>query len=194
MLKKTHFLHPLKFSLIAAVVAAATGCSTLSSSNNSSNNAAASSQRHVVTINQVSSQGVLGDIGHVYLSDSAQGLKIETQLSNIPTGTHGFHIHEFGSCAPAEKDGKMIAAQSAGGHFNPLKVGHGDEKNGHMGDLPPITADANGNNQTTVYAPRLKLADVKGLALMIHAGGDNHSDQPLPLGGGGARIACGLIN
>ena len=28
---------------------------------------------------------------------------------------------------------------------------------------------------------------------MIHAGGDNYSDQPKPNGGGGARIACGVI-
>jgi Cu-Zn family superoxide dismutase len=28
---------------------------------------------------------------------------------------------------------------------------------------------------------------------MIHEGGDNYSDQPKPLGGGGARIACGVI-
>ena len=28
---------------------------------------------------------------------------------------------------------------------------------------------------------------------MIHVGGDNYSDMPLPLGGGGARIACGVI-
>jgi Cu-Zn family superoxide dismutase len=28
---------------------------------------------------------------------------------------------------------------------------------------------------------------------MIHAGGDNYADQPAPLGGGGARIACGVI-
>ena len=30
------------------------------------------------------------------------------------------------------------------------------------------------------------------LALMLHAGGDNYSDQPAPLGGGGARMACGV--
>jgi Cu-Zn family superoxide dismutase len=46
---------------------------------------------------------------------------------------------------------------------------------------------------TAVIAPNLKLADVKGRAIMIHAGGDNYSDQPAPLGGGGARIACGVI-
>jgi Cu-Zn family superoxide dismutase len=28
---------------------------------------------------------------------------------------------------------------------------------------------------------------------MIHAGGDNYSDHPKRLGGGGARIACGVV-
>jgi Cu-Zn family superoxide dismutase len=37
------------------------------------------------------------------------------------------------------------------------------------------------------------MADVKGRSLMIHAGGDNYADQPAPLGGGGARVACGAI-
>ena len=44
-----------------------------------------------------------------------------------------------------------------------------------------------------VLAPRVQLTDVKNRALMIHAGGDNHSDHPAPLGGGGARIVCGVI-
>jgi len=42
-------------------------------------------------------------------------------------------------------------------------------------------------------APRLKLDDIHGRAIMIHAGGDNYSDIPLPSGGGGTRIACGII-
>ena len=28
---------------------------------------------------------------------------------------------------------------------------------------------------------------------MIHGGGDNNSDHPAPLGGGGPRMACGVI-
>lgn len=28
---------------------------------------------------------------------------------------------------------------------------------------------------------------------MVHAGGDNHSDHPAALGGGGARVSCGII-
>ena len=60
-------------------------------------------------------------------------------------------------------------------------------------DLPVLNVDSSGNANTTVLAPRLSLKDVKGLAIMIHAGGDNFSDYPKPLGGGGDRIACGVI-
>jgi len=46
-----------------------------------------------------------------------------------------------------------------------------------------------------VVSPRLKkLDEVKNRALMIHVGGDNYSDKPESLGGGGARYACGVIN
>jgi Cu-Zn family superoxide dismutase len=40
-------------------------------------------------------------------------------------------------------------------------------------------------------APRLSTADLRGRALIVHAGGDTYRDVP-PLGGGGARIACGI--
>lgn len=190
MMKLSSLFKTAKLPTTIALLVLAAGCS----SNLIKSEDSTSTQRQAITINQVSAQGIQQAIGTVYLSDSAQGLKIDTQLAQIPAGVHGFHIHEFGSCAAAEKDGKMIAAQAAGGHFNPLKVAHGDEKTGHLGDLPPLNVDANGQSNTTVYAPRLKLADVQGLALMVHAGGDNHSDHPEPLGGGGARIACGVIN
>jgi superoxide dismutase, Cu-Zn family len=43
-------------------------------------------------------------------------------------------------------------------------------------------------------APRIRNAvQLKGKALIIHAGGDTYCDQSTPLGGGGARIACGII-
>lgn len=55
-----------------------------------------------------------------------------------------------------------------------------------------MTADGIANYP--VLAPRLKtLSQIKGRALMIHAGADNHSDMPKPLGGGGDRVACGVI-
>ncbi|MHB1174575.1 MAG: superoxide dismutase family protein [Sulfuriferula sp.] len=42
-------------------------------------------------------------------------------------------------------------------------------------------------------APRLKMAGMKGRSVMAHTGGDNHADHPAPLGGGGARVACGIV-
>ena len=147
-----------------------------------------------VNIQLVSAEGIGQNIGQLRLTDTANGLSIETNLTALPPGPHGFHVHEKGSCAPAEKDGKMGAALAAGGHYNPHQLpNHGTPLTGHMGDLPLLVVDTNGTNKTTVLAPRLKLADVQGRAVMIHAGGDNYSDDPKPLGGGGDRIACGVI-
>lgn len=149
--------------------------------------------QQTIDIHSVSAQGIGPKIGTVSFQDTANGLSIQTQLSQLPSGYHGFHIHEKGSCDVAEKDGKNVAGLAAGSHFNPHKTGHGTPNEGHMGDLPVLNVDSNGNAKTTLVAPRLKLADIQGLSIMIHAGGDNYSDLPKPLGGGGDRIACGVI-
>jgi superoxide dismutase, Cu-Zn family len=148
-----------------------------------------------ITINAVDDKGTGKDVGHVVVSESAYGLVFTPMLSGLSPGLHGFHLHENPSCAPAMKDGKNTPAQSAGGHYDPKgSKQHGAPwGNGHLGDLPVLYVDANGNASQPVLAPRLKMADLKGRALMVHAAGDNHADQPAPLGGGGARIACGVI-
>ena len=64
---------------------------------------------------------------------------------------------------------------------------------GHKGDLPVLVVGADGDASLPVLAPQLRVKDVRGRSLMIHEGGDNYSDQPEPLGGGGTRIACGVI-
>ena len=91
--------------------------------------------------------------------------------------------------------GKSIAAFAAGGHYDPLKTDkhEGPYGDGHLGDLPFLYADKDGKALLPVLAPRLKVADLKGRALMIHAGGDNYSDVPEKLGGGGSRLACGIL-
>lgn len=147
-----------------------------------------------VTMYAVSSAGIQDSIGQIILSDSPQGLHIRTDLKALSHGFHGFHIHQYGNCAPAEKDGKMVAALSAGGHFNPTHVNHGTPNDGHLGDLPVLNVDHQGRAKTTINAPRLSLDQVQGLAIIVHAGGDNYSDHPQALGGGGERIACGVIN
>lgn len=150
--------------------------------------------KQVIVMNAVTAQGVGEKIGQITFQDSPAGLTITSKLSELPSGFHGFHIHEKGSCAPAEKNGKMAAALAAGGHFNPNQAAqHGTPNDGHLGDLPVLNVDAEGNANTTVLAPRLTLEDIQGLSIIVHAGGDNYSDHPKPLGGGGDRIACGLI-
>ena len=70
-------------------------------------------------------------------------------------------------------------------------VTHG-KNDAHLGDLPALTVLHDGTATNPVLAPRLKkLDEVRGHSIMIHAGGDNHSDHPAPLGGGGPRMACG---
>jgi len=135
-------------------------------------------------------------IGTVTITESKTGLVFTPALTDLPAGPHGFHVHETGSCDADQKDGKAVPAGAAGGHYDPSASKHhaGPTGDGHMGDLPPLVVGGNGSASVAVTAPRLtKLADVKGKALMIHAGGDNYADKPAPLGGGGARIACGVI-
>ena len=67
------------------------------------------------------------------------------------------------------------------------------DKTGHKGDLPAVYVTADGKATYPVLAPRLKVADLAGHALMIHVGGDNYSDHPAALGGRGGRMACGVV-
>jgi len=147
------------------------------------------------TVKTVDAKGVGADLGKITFAESKWGLLITPDLSGLPPGAHGFHIHAKAQCGPAQHEGKMEAGFAAGGHLDPLKSGKhlGPYADGHAGDLPPLIVGADGKATTPVLAPRLTLKDVRGHSVMIHAGGDNYSDQPKPLGGGGARIACGAI-
>ena len=148
-----------------------------------------------VQLSLVDAKGVGETIGTVTISESKHGLVFSPALKGLPAGLHGFHLHENASCAAAEKDGKLTAAAAAGAHYDPRKSGRHDSPwgDGHLGDLPALYVDPQGNAAQPVLAPRLKLADLSGRALIVHAGGDNHADHPAPLGGGGARMACGVI-
>lgn len=148
-----------------------------------------------VPVNLITENGIDKSIGQIVISESKYGLVFTPQISELPTGLHGFHLHENASCEPAEKDGVKVAGLAAGGHYDPSNTGqHGPWGEGHIGDLPALYVDASGKASQALLAPRLKMADLTaGRALVIHANGDNYSDQPQPLGGGGARIACGVI-
>ena len=148
-----------------------------------------------VTMNTVTTEGVGKSIGTITVKEAKDGVTIEPKLKGLAPGEHGFHIHEKGDCAPADKEGKMTAAQAAGGHFDPdaTKAHKGPGGGGHKGDLPKLEVDPKGSANVKLKISGLKLADATGKALVIHEGGDNYSDTPKPLGGGGARIACGVV-
>jgi Cu-Zn family superoxide dismutase len=149
----------------------------------------------VVLMNLVNEQGIGKVIGTITISEGPKGLVFTPRLAGLAPGLHGFHVHQNPDCSAGMKDGKQVPGLAAGGHYDPAMAGRheGHEGKGHLGDLPALTVGADGKAVTAVTAPRLKMADVKGRSLMIHAGGDNYSDQPAPLGGGGARAACGVI-
>ena len=148
-----------------------------------------------VQISMVDAKGVTSSIGQVSITESKYGLVFSPSLKGLPPGLHGFHLHQNPSCDPKEKDGKMVPALAAGGHYDPSDTRRHDTPwgDGHLGDLPALFVDAEGNANQPVLAPRLKEADLEGRSLMVHVGGDNHSDHPATLGGGGARLACGVI-
>ena len=144
----------------------------------------------------VSTEGIGESIGTVQLSDGADGLTLAVDVQGLTPGDHGFHLHQNGSCEPAANaEGQMTPAGDAGGHYDPESTGKhaGPEGEGHKGDLPVLEVGNDGMAMAELTAPRLTVADARGKALMIHAGGDNYSDQPQPLGGGGGRVACGVV-
>ena len=149
-----------------------------------------------VTLMQISETGTGAAVGTVRIVETPHGLVFHPQLKGLAAGLHGFHVHERPSCGPGQSDGKTVAGGAAGGHLDPAgSKKHGAPwGDGHLGDLPGLFVAADGSASNPVLAPRLKsLADVRNRSLMVHAGGDNHADHPMPLGGGGARVVCGVI-
>jgi Cu-Zn family superoxide dismutase len=150
----------------------------------------------IVAMNAIDENGIGASVGTVTLSEAqGGGVTLTPQLHGLPPGTHGFHVHESGNCGAKEQDGKMTAGLLAGGHLDPARTGkhEGPEGKGHQGDLPPLVVGADGKATRPVSSGRLTLAELADKALVIHEGGDNFSDQPKPLGGGGKRIACGVV-
>lgn len=117
---------------------------------------------------------------------------IKGKISGLEKGQHGFHIHEFGDLSRG--------CDSAGAHYNPDNVDHGDLSKGHVGDLGNISADDSGVAEFTIVAKRVDLIgerSVVGRSIVIHKdqddlgkGGDLES---LKTGNAGDRLACGII-
>ncbi|MGI8739144.1 MAG: superoxide dismutase [Cu-Zn] SodC [Gammaproteobacteria bacterium] len=156
--------------------------------------ATAHADKMTIEMHAVDADGVGASIGIVTATTTPWGLLLTPRLSDLPQGLHGFHVHENPNCAPAKDEGEITAAYAAGSHYDPTDTDRhaGPYGNGHLGDLPPLYVDDDGEATHPVLAPRLKLNDLNDRALMVHLHGDNYSDKPVELGGGGARMACGV--
>lgn len=142
----------------------------------------------VIPIVLFSADGPPKNIGMITAEDSACGVLLTPDLHSLTPGIHGFHVHVNPSC---EQNG-----MAAGGHLDPEQTNQHDgpyDNTGHLGDLPVLIVNQDGSATLPTLAPRFKLSHLVGHALMIHAGGDNYADTPEKLGGGGARVACGVI-
>jgi Cu-Zn family superoxide dismutase len=137
-------------------------------------------------------------LGTITMLSVGSGTQFRVDLSGLPQGQHGMHIHEFGSCNPLrDTAGKVTAFGAAGGHFDPAGTNahKGPDGGGHAGDLPNLVVNYAGVGQMTFYDGNVSLTgpnSIVGKSIVIHANPDNYTDTP-PNGGSGARIACGEI-
>jgi Cu-Zn family superoxide dismutase len=132
-------------------------------------------------------------IGTARFMATDAGVRIELEVSQLPPGTHGIHIHAVGKC-------EGPAFTTAGGHLNPDMKKHGkDNPDGpHVGDLMNIEVGMDGTAKTSLMSTSVTLGGEDnslfhdgGTSIVIHEKADDYKTDPA--GNSGARIACGVI-
>jgi superoxide dismutase, Cu-Zn family len=123
------------------------------------------------------------------IAGAGGSLTLRVQVTKLPPGPHGFHIHEVGKCEPPD-------FLSAGPHFNPLGKKHGRQNpdGSHAGDLPNLLVGLDGTAEVEVpirFPVREPGLGTPGTALIIHANPDDEATDPD--GNAGARLACGVV-
>ena len=126
--------------------------------------------------------------GTVYFIKVADGVRVEGEVTGLKPGMHGFHVHEKGDCSAPD-------ASSAGSHYNPTGMPHGEPSAAkrHIGDFGNIEANAGGIAHFSKVDHTISLEgpnSVIGHGLILHANPDDFSQ---PVGNAGPRVACGVI-
>lgn len=125
--------------------------------------------------------------GMVYFTQTESGVLVDAEISGLSETKHGFHIHQYGDCSAMD-------GTSAGGHFNPRNMEHGSPSSEprHVGDLGNLEKSENSSTASYSYTfANMKLAEIAGRGLIVHAGEDDLMSQPT--GDAGGRLACGVI-
>lgn len=136
------------------------------------------------------------DAGVVTVTEAPHGVLLKLELKGLTQGWHAVHFHEKGDCGAPD-------FKSAGAHVHTAATTvHGllNPDANDNGDLPNVFAGADGSATAEVYSTlvslkgaggRPALLDADGSAIVVHASPDDHKTQPI--GGAGARAACGVI-
>ncbi|HEY3696324.1 superoxide dismutase[Cu-Zn] [Phenylobacterium sp.] len=134
-------------------------------------------------------------VGRAQVTEAPNGVLVRIEAKGLTPGWHGLHFHEKGDCSKAD-------FTSAGGHVHAkATIVHGllNTEATEAGDLPNLYVGADGTATVELFSTyvslaasgRPALADADGSAIVIHANPDDYRTQPI--GGAGARIACGVI-
>jgi Cu-Zn family superoxide dismutase len=135
------------------------------------------------------SVGKSGVSGVIHFEQTGSRIHVTGKITGLVPGKHGFHVHQFGDLSDLAK------GESAGGHWNPLKVEHGapDAKTRHVGDLGNVEANSEGVASVDEYDTMLRFrggSSIIGRSLIVHEKPDTFVQ---PTGGAGGRVAIGVI-
>lgn len=135
-------------------------------------------------------------LGTVSIHQGPAGIALTLEAEGMPEGPKAIHIHAVGDCSDTGEGFK-----ASGGHINPDGHQHGflNDDGPDAGDLPNFHVHADGSAWAQMFNERASLdgsvgvqvLDDDGAALVVHENPDDHMAQPI--GGAGARIACGVI-
>jgi Cu-Zn family superoxide dismutase len=135
-------------------------------------------------------------IGTATLTEAPHGVLLRIEAKGLTPGWHGLHFHEKGDCGTPD-------FKSAGAHVHTTTaVVHGllNPDGNDNGDLPNLFVAADGSATTELFSPlvslngaggRPALLDADGSSIVVHASPDDYKTQPI--GGAGARVACGVV-
>ncbi|KQW79605.1 superoxide dismutase family protein [Brevundimonas sp. Root1279] len=183
--------HRLLLACLIAPLAAASA--TAAQTPTTAVNSPSAAPRPVATAELHDAAGT--DFGTVTAWRGPLGLLLRIEGKNWPEGWHSVHLHAVGKC-----EGPGFT--SAGGHLNHTEARpHGllNQNGGpDLGDLQNVWAAGDGTVKAEVYLsgaglvpPGVDQLGGDGLTFMVHANADDHVSQPI--GGAGARIACGVF-
>jgi Cu-Zn family superoxide dismutase len=135
-------------------------------------------------------------VGTITFAAVNRGVLVEFDLTGLPPGPHGIHLHVAGNCDA--KTGFTSAGPILG--LGPVIRKHGLLAEGGplAGDLPNQFASTDGHLHAATLTSGFGLGNGKnsifdrdGVAIIIDQRGDDYRSQPM--GESGARIACGVI-